>query len=233
MCYRGRKLDKKLEIQISPWFFLFLAMMLMFLPLNWVIAALLAALIHETFHIFAVLFLGGIITGVHVGVGGAVLMTEPLSGIRESICAFAGPFGSFLLVLLSRYFPRLAICGLIHGLYNLLPIFPLDGGRIFRGVVFSSFSPPVASKIYHLSQCVFRCLLCIIAVAGALKTGALSLLFLVVLLLKTRNENPLAKKQEWRYNSSTILKGVCYDRITATDSPDGSKTGSLHRRRIQ
>ena len=47
-------------------------------------------------------------------------------------CTICGPLGSFLLFISIRYFPRLALCGLIHGLYNLMPIYPLDGGRIVK-----------------------------------------------------------------------------------------------------
>ena len=179
-------MDKKIDVHISAWFFLFAAILIMLLPIYWVAAVLFAALIHEIFHALAVLCLGGRIDCIYVGGRGAVLMTEPMSGIRESICALAGPLGSFLLILLSKWFPRLAVCGLIHGLYNLLPLFPLDGGRILRGILFSAFSPPAASKIYHLSQCVLLILLCIFAVTLTLKIGAIPLLFLVFLLLKTR-----------------------------------------------
>ena len=48
---------------------------------------------------------------------------------RELICILAGPAASLLLLCLARIFPRVAICGLIQGCYNLLPIAPLDGGR--------------------------------------------------------------------------------------------------------
>lgn len=227
-----QKPAENIEIHISAWFFLSLAMLIMLLPIYWVVAVLLAALIHEIFHALAVLCLGGRIEGFYVGGRGAVLITESMSGIRECICAFAGPLGSFLLILLSKWFPRLAVCGLVHGLYNLLPLFPFDGGRILRGLLFSILSPPTATKLFRISQRCFLILLSIVSVALSIKIGVLPLLLLVFLLLKTRTENSLAKKRDWRYNSSTIFKGVRYDRITATDSPDCSKTGPLYRRRV-
>ena len=58
--------------------------------------------------------------------------TASMSPVREAICALAGPLGSFSLLLISEYFPEAAVCGLIQGAYNLIPIFPLDGGRVVR-----------------------------------------------------------------------------------------------------
>ncbi len=187
-------MDKKIEVQISAWFFLLLAMLIMLLPIYWVLAVLLAAFIHEIFHALVILCLGGRIDGIYVGGRGAALITEPMSGIRECICAVAGPLGSFMLILLSKWFPRLAACGFIHGLYNLLPLFPFDGGRILRGLLFSVTSPSVATKLFRIFQRLFLIFLSIVSIALSIKIGVLPLLLLVFLLSKQRKENFLAKK---------------------------------------
>jgi len=58
----------------------------------------------------------------------------------------AGPAGSMLLLLLSRSAPKIAVCGLFHGLYNLLPVLPLDGGRLLQLLLYR-FAPMHAENV--------------------------------------------------------------------------------------
>lgn len=106
------------------------ALALLTLPLEWILAAVTAAAIHECCHVAALRICGVRIFGFSAGSEGARIETEPMGRWQELCCALAGPVGSFLLVLLIRWVPLISICALFHGLYNLLPVYPLDGGRV-------------------------------------------------------------------------------------------------------
>ena len=82
--------------------------------------------------------------------GGVARITrDPSKAIQEFNIAVAGPLASFFLAGvfygLTRFFPYSTMPGalvtwlwetnLLLGLFNLLPGFPLDGGRIFRAMV--------------------------------------------------------------------------------------------------
>ena len=112
-----------------------LSFLLLTCPLRWLAASILAAIFHELCHLGAVKLLGGRALGFRAGARGAVLEVAGLSPWREALAAAAGPAGSLLLLLLAGPFPGLALCGLGQGLFNLLPVFPLDGGRILLRVL--------------------------------------------------------------------------------------------------
>lgn len=120
------------KVQINFGFCIFLALMILLLPIPWWTGAIIAALIHEGFHIMAVLICGGKIYDLSVTGMGAKIEAMSMTNAKQVFCALAGPLGSFSCLAASEYFPELAICGLIQGAYNLLPIFPLDGGRIIK-----------------------------------------------------------------------------------------------------
>lgn len=196
--------SSKVSIQISAGVFLMLAGMLLLIPVQWVLAVVIAAIVHESCHAIAIELLGGNVKVIHIGCRGVVMETDPLTYPREGICAFAGPIGSFALLLLVHWFPRTAICGAIHGLFNLIPLLPLDGGRVLRALIYQILSPPVARKVFRiLHRCVWICV-CLGCVMLFSK-GGIVLLFLGILLLhRILTENPLAKKPFWRYNRRNI-----------------------------
>ena len=138
-------MDRKVYVHPGAW--ILGALWLLMLTPRWIMGALLAACVHELFHLLWVLACGGELISVSIFPYGARMETTPLTPGREALCALAGPLGSFSLLFIAEHFPEAAICGFVQGTYNLLPIFPLDGGRIlccllpdslFRGIeVFS------------------------------------------------------------------------------------------------
>lgn len=116
----------------EPAMYLFLAGMLLMLPLEWLLSAVLAAVIHELFHAAAVWLLRGSVSRVSVGMNGARMEVRLPGSGAEMLAALAGPLGSFLLLFLCGQMPKLAVCGFVQGCYNLLPVWPLDGGRALR-----------------------------------------------------------------------------------------------------
>jgi stage IV sporulation protein FB len=111
------------------------ALALLLLPFNWIISAVMAALWHEGCHWLALKLCGCRCYGISVGREGTVLETEFGTPAKEALCALAGPLGSILLLLFFRWIPRIAIFALIQGVYNLIPVYPLDGGRLIRSLL--------------------------------------------------------------------------------------------------
>ena len=201
-------MDRKITFSISPGALIWLACLLLLLPLQWVLAIVLAVCVHECAHGIAIVLTGGHIRGVYIGGTGAVLVCQPMSGVQELLCALSGPIGSMLLLLLVRWMPRTAVCGAVHGLYNLIPLLPLDGGRILRSIVEKLFSPQRAGKIFNGTQMAIKIVIAVLCVLASTRIGVLALLFAFLLLRRQRNENSLAKNPFWRYNSRSIDKGV-------------------------
>lgn len=170
------------------------ALLLLSLPLNWLFAALAAAAVHELFHIGAVLVLGGRVIGFHIGAGGAQIEIDGLSRGRELICALAGPLAGFLLLLLGRWIPRIALCALIQSIYNLFPIYPLDGGRALQCI---GEMLPSAAKGAVLCRAAEWLALSVIVLGGiytafVLKWGILPLLTVLLMVLK---KNTLQRRE--------------------------------------
>lgn len=128
------------------------ALLLLTLPLQWVLAAGLAAGFHELCHLSMLLLLGVKPRCLRIGPTGMQMDIPELPYGYELLCAAAGPMGSFLLLLLRHRFPQLAICGLIQGTFNLLPVYPLDGGRILRCFCYLVLPQPAANFVCKVAS---------------------------------------------------------------------------------
>ena len=115
-------------------FFLVLALMLLLFPLGLVAGIVLAALIHECGHLMAVRLTGGSVLAIRLHAGGARIDTAPMEPGKAALCALAGPAAGALTIFAWRFFPKLALAGLVQTVFNLLPIYPLDGGRVARNI---------------------------------------------------------------------------------------------------
>lgn len=127
------------------------ALLVLTLPLDWVAAAACAAGVHELSHFLAVWLSGGRIRRVKIGVSGTIADVDIGNPLQEFLCAAAGPVGSFLLLSLNRWFPKAALCAGIQGIYNLIPVYPLDGGRMLR-LLLEKICPKQAQRAEAITE---------------------------------------------------------------------------------
>lgn len=165
--------------RISGAALIWLALLILILPVKWIAAAVVAAAFHEGCHILAIRICGGKIIDLKIGQRGTVMDIAYLTPWQELVCALAGPLGSGFLVILAGAFPRLAVCALFHGLYNLLPIYPMDGGRALRCIMTILFGEERAE-----AACLWiaRLLCCVLLMAGLYALFVLRIGFLPLVL---------------------------------------------------
>ena len=143
--FLGNSLGRTLHIQYNGIAPVFAAAMILVLPLKWMISMAVAAIIHELCHYLAIRATGNHVYELSLTHHGAVMRTTPLSDGEELFCAVSGPLGSFLLFLCYPWTPRLAICACVQGVFNLMPLYPLDGGRVFYILMRKLFPDSVAT----------------------------------------------------------------------------------------
>ena len=179
------------RIHSTGGFWLLVGALLLAAPLSLMVWFLLACAVHELGHFLAIRFLGGRIEGFRLTGLGAVMTPRGMFGYREEcLIALAGPAASLILALLAAPFSQtLAGLSLVLGLFNLLPLGPLDGGRVLGAVVSRLAGPDQGEGVCRLADRVTA-----LAMAGAglwlvLHGGSFTLLLFAVglVLMETKD----------------------------------------------
>lgn len=150
---------RQTKIKISFLFFAVLTLLLCYGVSNKIKLVLLFSLLHEAGHLFSVFLCSSNAYEVSFGALGMTITKgseKPGSYTRDFIIAFSGPLVNiFFCILFSvmYYFNRnesLLLCtgiNLFIALFNLLPVFSLDGGRMLEAVLYKKFSLKKAEAI--------------------------------------------------------------------------------------
>ena len=111
-----------------------LGLAVLLLPLRVLLGIVLAAAVHELGHLTAMYFLGVPVLGIVFRPSGARIEAGPMEPGVEVICALAGPVAGAVTIFAWKWFPELAVAGLVQTVFNLIPVYPLDGGRVARNI---------------------------------------------------------------------------------------------------
>ena len=187
-------MGKCLRLTAEPGAPVGLALLLLVMELPWVAAFIISAAVHEGCHLLALRLQRIPVCAVSVGLTGARIATPPLGRKQELLSALAGPLGGLILCYFAGRFPRLAVCAFFHSLCNLVPLYPLDGGRVLRCLL-----PE------RLSGITERITVALILLTAIRLTGLLGVLAAAVIIGRPVLEKFLAKRARNSYNSPTIL----------------------------
>jgi len=120
------------------------------------LAIFISVLIHELSHSLVARRLGAEVKGIMLFIFGGVAMIEkmPKEPNKEFLIAVAGPLSSFALAMFGllmpvfrQFFFLFGYFNLILAIFNLIPAFPMDGGRILRSFLARRLSYVKATKI--------------------------------------------------------------------------------------
>ena len=156
------KLNKRVLIQWD--FILFLTISLFLLPIKLVVNWLLSCALHEFCHLIALRSLKVSVFCVEIKATGMQIKTDTMEPKEEIICALAGPLGGLSGFLFLRINPIFAIFTMIQSAFNLLPVYPADGGRVLRCVLALKTGEKKAriiSKLVNLNIIVILSFICI------------------------------------------------------------------------
>lgn len=111
------------------------ALWLLLMPVQWVGAVIFAAAVHELGHLAALWAWGIAVRRLEIDAFGARIEAGEMEPGEELICALAGPAAGLVLCLFWHWIPRIGLIALMQSVFNLLPVYPLDGGRALKAAV--------------------------------------------------------------------------------------------------
>lgn len=183
------------RISVRSEVYVILAAAALLLPIDWIAAWITAAVAHEFFHYIALKVCRCRISHIQIGANGTLMNAGTMSYGKEAFCAIAGPLGGFVLLLAARWLPKVAICGFVQSTYNLIPIYPMDGGRVLFSLLRKWCAVTIADGICKWTERIIICLLSFtcLYLAFAVSLGPIPVIWMAFLIFKNKFINSPCK----------------------------------------
>ncbi len=170
------------HLTVKPISYVIIAVSILLVPLRLMLAFFLCVTIHELGHYLALKFFGVKIYAITIGISGIIMDTAPMSRLTEFITVVAGPIFGLIPLLFYRQMPIVAFFACLQTIYNLLPIYPHDGGRVLSCICSGSRVGIHIQRLMHyagwivLTVVVFR--ICYLLHLGIIPIVAVFIVFI-------------------------------------------------------
>lgn len=139
----------------------------------WMLAALISVIIHELGHAFLQRRYGARVQIMLVALGGLAIPDRGFTRAQHIKISLAGPFIQILVgytawrllrmssgdaVVIQQFLSAFGLISMVWGVFNLLPIYPMDGGRVLL-----HFLGPRLEKITYMVGLIGAAILALLA----------------------------------------------------------------------
>lgn len=235
---------KKLPVKISIFTILFAVLWCIFGNGQMLVVYFLSLLLHETAHKIVAKKLGYSVGQITISPLGATLYadTDEFSPKDEFYIALAGPVMSICLALLCvctwwiypefyNYTMDFCMANFSMFLLNLLPIFPLDGGRILAACLSKHMPRKSVSKVLCAITIIFGVILIFLTIISVMHTfnytfGVVGI-FLICSLLCGNKENSYKRVLDIGKKRKKLMHGIVRKNIIVPTSMPLVKVFSL------
>lgn len=209
---------KKFKFSIS--FFMLIAICILTQKFLLLINYFCALALHELAHIFVALKRGYKVKYVKLSMLGLSVELDNQIDSKDAFAInIAGPACNLILCVLClasySIFPAsfamlntFCVCNLVLAFFNLLPIYPLDGGKIFQSIFKTKKAYLIADLIVRLLLTITFAIMFICSIFA--ETNWLYLLFAVFFILQTPKHSPnfslFKSKTNHKYEKVVMLK---------------------------
>ena len=183
-----------MQIKVNLQIFLFIIIFVITHQIEIYAWVMLFAFIHELGHLIAGIFLKLKPKTLSLMPFGISITFEAygykkLIEIKKIILAIAGPLTNFLIAVLAILLKHdgnleenIIYSNILIAIFNMIPVYPLDGGRILKGIIRSRFSEMKADEIINKISNITIILLTAISSIAILYFKNISILFVLVYL---------------------------------------------------
>lgn len=148
---------KRFELRLRPGALLFWALVFFLLPEGQAAALLLPCAVHELGHLLCLKLLGLGVSSLNLELCGLRMDYSGSCGaLGHAAAAAAGPLAGIVFYFLLRQLcgekaALMAGVSLLLSLFNLLPIYPLDGGRLWRAALCAFLGEERGGRLQRLT----------------------------------------------------------------------------------